>query len=70
MDFNKIRKFCRVFRIILGIALIITGFITGNMWFYLGVIPLIAGIANFCPLCIITKKCDLPQNTESSNESN
>jgi hypothetical protein len=60
MDFNKIRKFCRVFRIILGIALIITGFITGIVWFYLGIIPLIAGIANFCPLCIITKKCDLP----------
>jgi hypothetical protein len=60
MDFNKIRKFCRVFRIILGIALIITGFITGTVWFYLGIIPLIAGIANFCPLCIITKKCDLP----------
>ena len=60
MDFNKIRKFCRVFRIILGIALIITGFVTGIIWFYLGVIPLIAGIANFCPLCIITKKCDLP----------
>jgi len=60
MDFNKIRKFCRVFRIILGTVLIITGFITGVFWFYLGVIPLIAGIANFCPLCMITKKCDLP----------
>jgi hypothetical protein len=60
MDFNKIRKFCRVFRIILGTVLIITGFMTGIAWFYLGAIPLIAGIANFCPLCIITKKCDLP----------
>jgi len=69
MDFNKIRKFCRVFRIILGLALIIAGFITGIVWLYLGIIPLIAGAVNFCPLCIITKKCDLP-NTESSNESN
>ena len=65
MDFNKIRKFCRVFRIFIGLALIITGFVIGNIWFYLGVIPLIAGIVNFCPLCLITKKCDLPQNTES-----
>ena len=64
MDFNKIKSFCRVFRIILGSALIITGFITGIYWFYLGVIPLIAGIANFCPLCIISKKCDLPQDSE------
>jgi hypothetical protein len=52
------------------LALIIAGVATGIVWFYLGVIPLIAGIANFCPLCIITKKCDLPQNTESNDESN
>jgi len=64
MDFNKIRKVCRVVRIVVGLALIVTGVITGNYWFYLGVIPLIAGIVNFCPLCIITKKCDLPQDTE------
>jgi len=56
MDFNKIRSFCRVFRIILGIALIAAGVITGIYWFYLGVIPLVAGIANFCPLCIICRK--------------
>jgi len=70
MDFNKIRKFCRVFRIILGTALIIAGVVTGIYWFYLGILPLIAGIANFCPLCIISKKCDLPQSSESNNESN
>ncbi len=64
MDYNKIRKICRPIRIVVGLALIATGFITGNAWFYLGVVPLIAGIANFCPLCIITKKCDLPQNQE------
>ena len=69
MDFNKIRKFCRVFRIALGLALIVTGIITGIFWFYLGILPLVAGAANFCPLCLISKKCDLP-NMESSNESN
>ena len=60
MNYNKIRSTCRVIRIVAGVALITTGFITGNTWFYLGVAPLIAGIINFCPLCIITKKCDLP----------
>ncbi len=64
MNFNKIRSFCRVFRIILGTALIAAGIITGIYWFYLGIIPLVAGIANFCPLCIISKKCDLPQDSE------
>ncbi len=64
MDFNKIRKVCRVVRIVVGLALIAVGVITGNYWFYLGVLPLIAGIANFCPLCIFSKKCDLPQDSE------
>ena len=65
MDLNKVRSFCRVFRIILGLVLIMIGVIqTGtadgsSLWF-LGVIPLIAGLVNFCPLCLITKKCDLP----------
>ena len=59
MDVNKIRKVCRPIRIVVGLALISAGFITGIKWFYLGVIPLIAGLSNFCPLCIITKKCDI-----------
>lgn len=70
MNVEKIRKICRPIRIVIGLALIGTGIYTSNIWFYLGVIPLIAGIANFCPLCIITKQCDLPQNGESNNESN
>ena len=57
----KIRKFCRIFRIILGLVLILAGVMTGIVWFYLGILPLVAGIANFCPLCIITGKCELPQ---------
>ncbi|KIM03006.1 MAG: hypothetical protein KU29_13140 [Sulfurovum sp. FS06-10] len=61
MNFNKIRSFCRFFRIIIGLALIIAGLITGVYWFYLGVLPLLAGVLNFCPLCMITKKCDLPK---------
>jgi len=59
MDVNKIRTVCRPIRIVLGLALIGAGVYTGINWFYLGVIPLIAGLSNFCPLCIITKKCDI-----------
>jgi len=59
MNYNKIRSFCRKFRIALGAVLIACGVIFSNAWFFLGVIPLIAGIANFCPLCIISKKCDI-----------
>lgn len=59
MNVNKIRLVCRPIRIIVGLALIGAGIYTGNKWFYLGVIPLIAGLANFCPLCIVTKKCDI-----------
>lgn len=57
--FDKIRSFCRPFRIVLGLVLIAVGYFTGNAWFYLGIIPLIAGIVNFCPICIISKKCTI-----------
>ena len=62
MNFNKVRAFCRGFRIVMGINLIIIGLIYNNYWFLLGVIPMFAGIINFCPLCIISKKCELPKS--------
>jgi hypothetical protein len=46
-------------------VLVILGFIIKNdgefynLWFAFGLLPLIAGIMNFCPLCIISKKCDV-----------
>ena len=58
MDINKLRKVCRPIRIVVGLALIGYGYYSGNAWFYLGVMPLIAGLANCCPACLITKKCD------------
>lgn len=60
--FDKIKSFCKKFRIALGLVLIFTAIMTGNPWFYLGVIPLIAGLLDFCPLCIITKKCSVKSN--------
>ena len=33
------------------------GFFIENPWFYLGIIPLVAGLADFCPVCIFSKKC-------------
>ena len=59
MDIMKIRKACQPIRMTVGAALVATGVYTGNAWFYLGVIPFIAGAVNFCPLCMITKKCDI-----------
>ncbi|OCL86486.1 YgaP family membrane protein [Arcobacter porcinus] len=57
--FDKIKAFCRPFRIVLGLVLIAIGIYTGITWFYLGIIPLVVGIVNFCPLCLLTKKCEL-----------
>jgi hypothetical protein len=64
MDYNKIRKNCRVFRIIIGLVLVAIGIVQygafdGAGWFFLGFLPLIAGLVNFCPLCIISKKCNI-----------
>jgi membrane-associated protease RseP (regulator of RpoE activity) len=67
MNYNKIRSFCRKFRIVLGTFVLIIGFYFTkenqiyNIWFLLGFIPLIVGILNFCPICIITKKCDIEE---------
>ena len=55
--FDKIRSFCRPFRIVIGLVLISIGYFTGNIWFYLGVLPFVAGVLDFCPVCIISKKC-------------
>ena len=59
MKYDKIRNFCKYFRMITGLALIVTALIISEPLFYLGVIPLLAGLINFCPLCIITKKCSI-----------
>ena len=58
-NFDNIRKLCRPVRMSAGVALIAIAVMTGNAWFYLGILPLIAGAVNFCPLCMITKKCSI-----------
>ncbi len=59
MNALKMAKFCRPFRIVLGAALLGYGVYSGNSWFYLGVLPLIAGIIGFCPACKITGQCTI-----------
>ena len=59
MNVEKIRAVCRPFRIVLGASLIGYGIYSEVSWFYLGVVPLIAGLVNFCPLCKITGECDI-----------
>ena len=54
-----LRKIWRPFRIILGASLVGYGVYSGNQWYYWGVVPLIAGLINFCPLCQITGECDI-----------
>ncbi len=59
IDAKKLSKFCRPFRIVLGLVLIGAGVFTGIKWFYLGVLPLVAGIIGLCPACAITKQCTI-----------
>jgi len=66
--YDKIRSFCRKFRILIGIVLIAAGVFTGIYWFYLGIIPLIAGLVDFCPLCMITKKCSIKTTQENKED--
>jgi len=48
----------RIVRIVVGLALIGYGIYSGNTWFYLGVMPLITGIINWCPLEMKMGTCD------------
>ena len=59
MNALKMAKFCRPFRIVLGAALVGYGVYSGNNWFYLGALPLIAGIIGLCPACAITGQCTI-----------
>jgi|GEM_PF-135876 hypothetical protein len=75
IDAKKLSKFCRPFRIVLGLALLGAGFVTRNDWFLLGIIPLIAGAVGFCPACAITKQCtilgkDLEDKKEAPKSDN
>lgn len=47
----------RMLRIIIGLALIGYGIYSGNSWFYLGVIPLITGLINWCPMEKLMGEC-------------
>jgi membrane-associated protease RseP (regulator of RpoE activity) len=52
----------RAFRIILGALLIIGAIRTGQIWMWIGVVPLVTGLMNSCPLYsllgIKTRKTD------------
>lgn len=56
---NEIKKRKKLLRISSCLILILLGIITENTWFYLGVIPLIVGLTDFCPACILLKKCSI-----------
>jgi len=66
---KKLSKICRPFRMVLGLALIGAGVYTGIKWFYLGVIPLIAGIIGICPACAITGQCTILGKDKESEDA-
>lgn len=47
----------RMMRILIGAGLIGYGVYSGNAWFYLGIMPLITGIINWCPMEKMMGKC-------------
>lgn len=47
----------RVLKIVIGLGLVAYAVYSGNYWFYLGLLPLIAGLTNFCPLDKLTGGC-------------
>lgn len=39
----------RIIRIVLGIVIIVLGFVFKSWWGLVGLLPLITGLVNFCP---------------------
>ena len=70
-------KIGRILRVALGLAIIAYGFYSGNSWFYLGVMPLLLGLVNCCPInkliggckdgCCSTVSCETTNNEEERN---
>ena len=48
----------RIIRIIIGLGLVGYAIYSGNAWFYLGALPLITGVINWCPLEMKMGTCD------------
>ncbi|PHR70154.1 MAG: hypothetical protein COA66_13320 [Arcobacter sp.] len=56
---KRISKYRRMLQIIIGTVLIVIAYSTNSVWYYLGILPLLSGITNFCPLCIFLKRCSI-----------
>jgi len=59
----------KIFRIILGLALIGYGIYSGNNWFYLGIVPLALGFTNWCPIEKMFGTCNDESCCSSGNDS-
>jgi len=57
----------RIARIVVGLALIGYGLYSGIAWFYLGAVPLITGIINWCPLEMKMGTCNPESGCCASN---
>lgn len=58
----------KIIRIILGIAIIVLGFVLQSWWGLIGVVVLLTGVLNFCPAYALLKVSTKPKvNTEKLN---
>jgi len=55
----------KVFRVILGIVVILLGIIFHSWWGLVGIIPLFTGLVNFCPLYAVLKLSTLKKSSAS-----
>ena len=56
MTTDEIKNILEITKISVGLGLLIQAFYSGNYWFYLGIIPLVAGVLNYCAISLLQKK--------------
>jgi len=58
MNMKRFRLVMRLLKIIGGLTAISYAIYAGTDKFFLGVIPFVAGVLNFSPICFVTNKCE------------
>ena len=56
MTTDELKNILEITKITVGFTSIIEAFYSNNYWFYLGAIPLLAGVLNLCVVNLMSKK--------------
>jgi hypothetical protein len=68
---QNIGKTDRIIRVVIGITIILIGFVNHSWWGAVGLVPLLTSLAGFCPLYTLLKisTCENSERQEKPDKS-